>query len=75
MEEESAVSSTKRDDPSLTKPRSGTSSRSESKRSGAVVLFPLRTISLGKGGARDNMTGRKKVKNDSARISWMQISV
>ncbi len=49
MEEESAVSSTYRDIPSLTKPRSGISSRSESKRSGAVEQLPLRTISLGQG--------------------------
>lgn len=46
MEEESAVSSRYKDDPSLTIPRSGTSSRSESKRSGVLELFPLRTINL-----------------------------
>lgn len=46
MDEESAVSSRYRDDPSLTIPRSGTSSRSESKRRGMLELFPLRTISL-----------------------------
>lgn len=46
MEEESAVSSRYSVELSLSNPRSGTSSISESKSVGARELFPLRTINL-----------------------------
>lgn len=46
MEEESAVSSRYSVELSLSNPRSGTSSRSESKSGGDSELFPLRTINL-----------------------------
>ena len=46
MEEESVVSSRYSVEPSLTSPRSGTSSRSESNSTGDRELFPLRTRSL-----------------------------
>lgn len=46
MEEESAVSSRYKVDPSLSNPRSGTSSRSESKSDEDWELLLLRTINL-----------------------------
>lgn len=46
MEEESAVSSRYSVELSLSSPRSGTSSRSESKSGEDRELFPLRTINL-----------------------------
>lgn len=66
MEEESAVSSRYKVDPSLSNPRSGTSSRSESKSDEDRLLLLLRTINL-RGVATH--TGRRSSKSEANRVS------
>lgn len=60
MEEESAVSSRYSVELSLSNPRSGTSSISESKSVGARELFPLRTINLKATNHKDATKVRRK---------------
>lgn len=70
MEEESAVSSRYKVDPSLSSPRSGTSSRSESKSDEDRELLLLRTINLR--GVATHMGGRgggRSSKSEANRVS------
>lgn len=64
MEEESAVSSRYKVEPSLSNPRSGTSSRSESKSDEDRELLLLRTINLG--GVETHIRALKKGEAESS---------
>lgn len=67
MEEESAVSSRYKVDPSLSNPRSGTSSRSESKSDEDRELLLLRTINLR--GAATHKGGR----SSKSEANWVSV--
>lgn len=70
MEEESAVSSRYSVELSLSNPRSGTSSISESKSVGARELFPLRTINLK---ATSHKDATKVSRNAQAEGGWTSL--